>query len=245
MKLMLVNIAAGILAWLAIAPQATAQADRQSPIGGGGTTAFTCEADHIGITSCTCSGVSDCATMRRSAQCEPYGDRNGSRWSCNDAANTCTCELVNLGSPLNGINPNQPPTVPGYGINPPTTGTNSPGGTTGTNEPRPGRTGSGGDGGRTNGDFDPVGVEFAGQGQICCRGFYGGAEWSARDTCINSGGDVAPDNLCEPAETEDDRLPTFDGYEMTPLDQGDPDTRSGETVDGEPVRRAPDQRRGD
>jgi hypothetical protein len=32
--------------------------------------------------------------------------------------------------------------------------------------------------------------------RVCCRGFYGGAEWSARAACQEGGGDVAPDEVC-------------------------------------------------
>lgn len=81
-------------------------------------------------------------------------------------------------------------------------------------------------------------------GMICCRAFYTGAEWSTREACINGGGDVAPDNLCTPEDGANDGnavpLRTYEGYELVPPDNGEADTRSGETVDGAPVRRRQD-----
>lgn len=78
----------------------------------------------------------------------------------------------------------------------------------------------------------------AGNTRVCCHGFYGGTQWSTREACLGGGGDLAPDNACQAdANAGGERLPVYQGYEIVPLSPGNEDTRSGETVDGEPVRR--------
>ena len=140
-----------------------------------------------------------------------------------------------------------PPTTPT--LPPPDRGNDTnapqlPGGSGGDGDPSP--DGGGGDG-PTDGDFEPVEVEFGGDARICCRAFYSGADWSTRTACLNGGGDVAPDALCTPDDPADAGpavpLRTFEGYDIVPLDTGHADTRPGETVDGAPVRRRVRDRR--
>jgi len=39
--------------------------------------------------------------------------------------------------------------------------------------------------------------------RVCCRGFYGGAEWSTRAACQSGGGDLAPENICRNTRDDD------------------------------------------
>ncbi|MEE2526416.1 hypothetical protein V0U79_08560 [Hyphobacterium sp. HN65] len=72
----------------------------------------------------------------------------------------------------------------------------------------------------------------------CCVLSDGSTQWTRRNSCIRLRGRLAEETVCaDPnAGSGETGLPAFEGFEVHEL-QGNEDTRSGETVDGEPVRR--------